>query len=65
MGKSHHRHCKTLTVNIKGDRHDGDARVSRRPIRPELWEVNAYQSPNLPHGRIPLDPKRICYISMV
>uniref|UniRef100_A0A672S8Q7 Membrane-associated guanylate kinase, WW and PDZ domain-containing protein 1 n=1 Tax=Sinocyclocheilus grahami TaxID=75366 RepID=A0A672S8Q7_SINGR len=25
--------------------------VSRRPIRPELWEANAYQSPNLPYGR--------------
>lgn len=40
-------------------------KVSRRPIRAELWEVNAYQSPNLPHGRIPLEPKAMCYITMV
>lgn len=40
-------------------------KVSRRPIQAELWEVNAYQSPNLPHGRIPLEPKAMCYITMV
>lgn len=45
----------TLAVKIKKE--------AAKPFKVNLWELNAYQSPNLPHGCIPLDPETIVRFS--